>query len=995
MTPSPGLLPWLATFTMHSVLLCAAAFVVTRYVRSPRGREVIWKGALLGAFATSALQGWIGRSAVLMVEVPVAEAAPQQAPGRVIALAGSGAALTSEVLPAEPVLAAPSEVPTAAAANEQTWIWWLLAGWAAIAAARLALLARDQWRVQRAFAGRRPVLDERPRRMIEALLDDPRRAARIQLSVQAGLEGPLALGLREIVLPERYEWLDDGELEGLLAHELAHLVRRDPLWSLLAHTLERAFFPQVLLRGVRRRLVADAELCADDWAARRMGQPIDLARCLATVAGWIGDRDQREVPAMAAGMGSSKSALVERVERLLEPGRRDRGGRTLAAIAVTGALGVVAWAGPIVLADDGDELRLELIEIERVGDADGGRLLYTLEKLETTRLERVAQSLEASIQAREISQVALDLGAGVAAVEVEPLLAQLAHYGFDRPLVVGRGDRAQELRRRIVARGPWVLHVDVVEPGMRLDPETGEDWSGQGRWRYDDSRVVRYRVGDGGQVTLAGVTAILRGRAGVPVIVDPHAGTLYQDIVTLLDGLTAAGFEDISFRSASNDLIGGSLGREAQAGDVLRSPGAQMPVDGAEPVVTGRVSKDRRSVEAADPESLDALRGLGYVGAGDPEAGGGADPEAIDALRGLGYAGDDEPEAEPAGAAGGSGATRADGFGGPSTPGPSGPSRAGGGASTPGPAGPSRPRGRGPSTPGPAGPSRPAGGGTAGGAGVHQGPPGPSAPAAGSQEPPPGPVAPSRPRKKVDEIRIDSSGAIRVGETLLVDPQLVAGLEDPYAPLKARLAQIARGMHRSEELRKAGRMSLADGPLVLRGEEHTNFVHVQRLMEACGSPDVLIWRVFLAEGDGSPMAAHLPTEAEVGQATEELEDGVVVAETEPVERVEILLRVRSAGTKVDPRTGGPWSGAGPFAYEGRVIQYAIGPYKTQSLTEFQKKLEQVRHHANRKVQLDPRAGVTMGEVLQVMRMTEELAFPGILFVGAYGAPANDYSVEDR
>jgi hypothetical protein len=124
----------------------------------------------------------------------------------------------------------------------------------------------------------------------------------------------------EICLPERVRAELDGEVqESLLAHELAHLRRRDPLWRLALAAFERIFFLQPLNRIVARQLEAEAEITCDElalrWTAgeRESGNGLALARCLQKVAAW----SQGEETHMASALIERPSAFVRRVERVL------------------------------------------------------------------------------------------------------------------------------------------------------------------------------------------------------------------------------------------------------------------------------------------------------------------------------------------------------------------------------------------------------------------------------------------------------------------------------------------------------------------------------------------------------------------------------------------------------------------------------------------------------------------------------------------------------
>jgi HEAT repeat protein len=140
----------------------------------------------------------------------------------------------------------------------------------------------------------------------------------VRLTSSATISSPVALGLGEICVPDAaLTDLDADQQRGLLAHELAHLARRDPLWLDCASIIERVFFFQPLNRLARRELQNAAEYLCDDWAAARTGSGVPLAKCLARVAEWI-QASPLGVP--VAGMAEQRSLLVARIARLI--GRR-------------------------------------------------------------------------------------------------------------------------------------------------------------------------------------------------------------------------------------------------------------------------------------------------------------------------------------------------------------------------------------------------------------------------------------------------------------------------------------------------------------------------------------------------------------------------------------------------------------------------------------------------------------------------------------------------
>src|SRR5207244_13530408 len=130
---------------------------------------------------------------------------------------------------------------------------------------------------------------------------------RVHLTMARPISSPVALGLSEICVPElALSELGAEQQRSMLAHELAHLARHDSLWLAAASLIERCFFFQPLNRLARRELETTAEYLSDEWATRKTGSAVALAKCLATVAEWIQASPLR-VP--VAGLAERRSFL--------------------------------------------------------------------------------------------------------------------------------------------------------------------------------------------------------------------------------------------------------------------------------------------------------------------------------------------------------------------------------------------------------------------------------------------------------------------------------------------------------------------------------------------------------------------------------------------------------------------------------------------------------------------------------------------------------------
>ena len=120
--------------------------------------------------------------------------------------------------------------------------------------------------------------------------------------------------------------------------------------------------------------------------------------------------------------------------------------------------------------------------------------------------------------------------------------------------------------------------------------------------------------------------------------------------------------------------------------------------------------------------------------------------------------------------------------------------------------------------------------------------------------------------------------------------------------------------------------------------------------------------------------------------------GVNTSQADPIEKVEIQIRVVKAGTKMSPFKDGKLYNPGPplnhkrFEYkEGtREVSYQIGPEKTSDLKKVAKRLVDLKgQDAKRPVTIDCRAGVVYGDMVPVLDSAIDAGFEEITFVGEY------------
>ncbi len=292
-----------------------------------------------------------------------APARQQHALWLLVAIACTGVPLASSWRPAAaaPVVAAPS---AAAVANDaEPWLPWSTTASAPVAprlgAAAIALyvallawralgggwalrrthrLAADAWRLP--LGGRETVLVERCRR---ALGVGP-----IVLLESDHVAGPATVGWRRpvILLPSGFfEGTSEQDALAALAHEMAHVRRRDFVRALLVEAVLLPVSYHPLLRLLRRRLALTRELACDELAVAALFEPRAYARSLLALAQAIVARPARSL--FTLGVADAPDLEV-RMKRLLQ--RRPRLGTARSRLLLTLAIalvGAAAWTAAL------------------------------------------------------------------------------------------------------------------------------------------------------------------------------------------------------------------------------------------------------------------------------------------------------------------------------------------------------------------------------------------------------------------------------------------------------------------------------------------------------------------------------------------------------------------------------------------------------------------------------------------------------------------------
>jgi beta-lactamase regulating signal transducer with metallopeptidase domain len=304
---TPDLAWWgrLAAFlAAQTMLIAGAATLVSFKLRAPQARRAVWRAAL---FAMTSV--WVGEPAGL------GEKARALWPRETAGIVQAAGQFTTA--PASPPAAAQSQPPVPVHREEParpvTWPAevWLLGS--------LLLLLRAS--ANRAWLG------WQRRRMAPADAQTQEAVARlcvafglrgVETRIWARLRGPVAFGWRHptVALPPGFfQRFTPVQREAMLAHELAHLAARDPLWLALADTVCALAWWNPAVWRAAMQLRAASEAAADEASALVPSGPAALAESLLRFG-----RDLAETGA-ARGLGVAgngfRSGLGRRVHALL------------------------------------------------------------------------------------------------------------------------------------------------------------------------------------------------------------------------------------------------------------------------------------------------------------------------------------------------------------------------------------------------------------------------------------------------------------------------------------------------------------------------------------------------------------------------------------------------------------------------------------------------------------------------------------------------------
>ncbi|MFN0053010.1 MAG: PQQ-binding-like beta-propeller repeat protein [Planctomycetales bacterium] len=192
------------------------------------------------------------------------------------------------------------------------WLGWIVTGWScgvALCALRPLLGWHTLWRLKR--VGVSPAAEavaaaaERVSRQLGL-----RRVVRVWNSTWAQV--PVVVGYLKpvILLPASLAMsIPLAQLEGILAHELAHVRRHDFVVNLLQTLIETLFFYHPAIWWLSRRIRVEREHCCDDLVVQALGNRAEYGRALVAV-------EELRGRASVLALGVADGSLLHRIRRI-------------------------------------------------------------------------------------------------------------------------------------------------------------------------------------------------------------------------------------------------------------------------------------------------------------------------------------------------------------------------------------------------------------------------------------------------------------------------------------------------------------------------------------------------------------------------------------------------------------------------------------------------------------------------------------------------------
>ncbi len=315
---------WAVTWQLAALALLALVCEKALRVRQARARYALWWFVLAAPLLLAP-----GRVVLERREAVVQMAPPAAIANAVVHLGSSfpsgEAAMLGRSLPPATVRIAQRRPLRAADLVALAW----LAGCAVL----LARLLVGHLRLRRMLRESRAAADGGVLRVLAELCSKAGVMRVVCLRVSEAVGAPVLYGLRRPVILAPAGWIESlapDELRALLAHEVAHVKRRDVLANLIQRLVEiSVFFHPGTWLASRGITLAREELC-DAWALNTGADAADYARTLTAAA----ERAQAHLNIASVGVVEGRSTLRKRVEAIMQGDRLKSLSRPLAVVLV-------------------------------------------------------------------------------------------------------------------------------------------------------------------------------------------------------------------------------------------------------------------------------------------------------------------------------------------------------------------------------------------------------------------------------------------------------------------------------------------------------------------------------------------------------------------------------------------------------------------------------------------------------------------------------------
>lgn len=310
-----GLGSWAVSYVLHSSVILGVLLLLTYLVGalSESNKDVLLKIGLIAGMLSASLQFVQSSNGIAVSTIAMSLNASVGDSTHSIMTNATGRILVAEglqVLVPEPIIE--QEQPLAVKTN---WLQVFLLAWLVCS---LLFAIRFFWlwqRFKQTIGHRKLLQHEQTLALCQRLQNNMGLSAKVKLTCSSRLVSPMAIGLHEVCIPDGlWNQVDNEQLTAIIAHELAHLARKDPIWLFFWHLMGIVFFFQPLNKITQLSFQSRAEFLADATAVRQTKDPVAMVNSLMTAAKLLNGVAKSN---LAPPLLGNNATIVARSQRLL------------------------------------------------------------------------------------------------------------------------------------------------------------------------------------------------------------------------------------------------------------------------------------------------------------------------------------------------------------------------------------------------------------------------------------------------------------------------------------------------------------------------------------------------------------------------------------------------------------------------------------------------------------------------------------------------------